>query len=343
LATPYTRRFGKTLIGLDKLASRKQRSIFKWQTQDKQAGVTQFVPGGYFDIPMDKLCIFTNQKEGDNFEGISMLRQAYKNWMIADKLTLVDAIRHERQGLGIIEVIPPLGANETDVDAAITAARQARSNEEAVIKHNKDWIVQFMDLKAGSASNTDVLGSITHHNREALKAFLAQFLDLGQGKSGGSRSLSEDHSALFIASLEAIIKNVISTIQKQVIKPLVDYNFSKVTAYPTLEHSKIGDSDITVLAGAISSLVTAGALTPDAGMEQAIRTLVHLPDLPEEYEADYNNRPTAQPTVAPAPSSAPQDESKNDKVDAGDALEKARQARMNLIHAADKLYAEHTN
>lgn len=88
----------KQFWGLAKLASRKQNSILRWQTSTGQPGITQILfapPAGKepnVDIPMQKLAIFTNEKRGDNYEGISLLRFAYKHWYLKDKLELMNAV-----------------------------------------------------------------------------------------------------------------------------------------------------------------------------------------------------------------------------------------------------------
>src|SRR5579884_585546 len=123
------------LIGLAKLASRKQRSIYKWQMSNGEPGIHQILPGANYDIPWDKLVIFTNEREGDNYEGISVLRAAYKHWYLKDKFYLIDAIKNEKQSLGILEIEPPEGADEDMVNDAITAAQQLRANEMGYFKH----------------------------------------------------------------------------------------------------------------------------------------------------------------------------------------------------------------
>lgn len=343
---------GKNYIGLKKLASRKPTTIFSWDMRSTgMPGVTQQLlglSGGTAEIPMDKLAVFTLNKEGDNYEGISLLRPAYKHWYIIDSLYKIDAIKHERQALGIIDITVPDGASVQDQDQAVEAARSARANEEAFIKHGKDWIIQFMDMKAGTLS--DPMGTIAHHDAKIVKAVLAQFLNFGADKSGGNKALSADHSRLFEQSLEAAAKLVASVMNKQVIRRLVDINFTTKN-YPTLEFGKIGDENITELADAVQKLVTAKALTPDADMEQTLRSTLHLPDLPEDYAKDYANRPGANvPAPAPAlpdpnapkptdPGGGGGNGNGDTNLNADDALRQAQRARAALIAATEANYA----
>ena len=55
----------------------------------------------YLYIPSEVLTVFTFQKEGSNYEGISLLRTAYKHWWYKDLLYHLDAVRNDRFGVGI--------------------------------------------------------------------------------------------------------------------------------------------------------------------------------------------------------------------------------------------------
>jgi len=362
------------LIGLAKLGSRKQRSIFKWEQNDGTPGIHQILPGANYDIPWDKLVIFTHEREGDNFEGISVLRAAYKHWYMKDKMYLIDAIKIEKQSLGILEIEPPEGADEEMVDDAIEAAQQLRANEMGYFKHPPGWLMQYMDMKANTT--VDTWPSITHHDGKIYGAVLAQFLQLTENaKSGGSKALSTDHSDLFEKSLEAVAKNIAATIQHYIIQPLCDMNFAGLNGnYPTIEHGKIADDKFADIATGFAALVTAGGMTMDPNLEQWIRSVAHAPDLPQEYKEDYANRPMVKPSAAPttappatsdsddqtsdedddpldsdSPNPPPTDDpestddnSANNKteVTATEAMNNAKRAKDNLLRVLDLHYAD---
>lgn len=344
---------GKTYIGLKDLQSRKQRSIYRWQTNDKEPtfGITQYVPGGTYSVPGDKLVIFTRKKEGENYEGISVLRSAYKHWKIKDALELIEAIRHERQGLGIMEIVPPEGANEGDVDDAIENARQARASEEGVIKHPAGWTMEWMDMKSGSTQLTDIQQTNQYHTRQILLSGLAQFLDFGGSKNAsGSRATSQDHSAMFEQAEEFTAKYIGHVFNRNVIKELVDINFGEQDHYPTLEHSKIGDDNIAEIGTFVNQMLTAAGMTPDPQLEEWLRNLVHAPDLPDEMKENYDELPARQkqPIQVTMPGQNPADAQNTNKTDepdgdegedvtdemsttASDALVGARKAKARLI------------
>lgn len=275
---------GVMRIALTKLAYRKQTSIWAWIGEGGQPGVTQVTGNGDINyIPEEKLANFVNQKEGDNYQGISVLRSAYKHWFMKDKLYQIEAVAVERHSLGIIEIIEPPGATNEDRIKVITAARQARANQESYIKHPPGWTVQFMDMKAHSLKDPQPM--IAHHDRAILVNTMTQFLSLGARGSSGARATSQDHSRLFELSLEAVANNIVNTINKRVIPALVDMNFN-VKAYPALHVGKIGDEKVATVADAMEKFVSVGAIHPLAGDENYFRSLTGMQQLTDDEEAD---------------------------------------------------------
>jgi hypothetical protein len=328
---------GQTLIGLDKLAFRKQTTIQAWQTDDQKLGVRQQLIDGNVSIPMEKLTIFTNDKEGDNYEGVSILRSAYKPWYIMDTLEKIDAMAAERHGLGTIRIKPPSTASEPDKEKAQEVARQLRANEESYVQVPDDWEFEFMDMHGGGLR--DLSPSIERQRNSILLNVLGQFLLLGSaGSTGGGRAMSEDHSRLFEMSIQYYAEYIASVINKQIIKPLIDLNFSDVEVYPEFSFGKISDDDITKLADAYQKFIGAGVLTPDADMEQNIRDILKTNEMPEEIREAYQaklgnaielakNPPPAIAPTAPAPDPKA-DEPASKK--ASDLVEQARQFTEHL-------------
>jgi len=282
---------GKTYVTLSKLAPRLPKSIQQWELTDGTFGIQQIRQDGQSaQIPGSKLLIFVNEREGDNWFGTSMLRPAYKHWYYKNNFYKIDALAFERQGLGVPIIKMPAGYTVTDEQKAIQAAQNLRANESAYMILPPDYTAEFMDM--GSGTTRDPQNSINHHNKEILQSVLAQFLELGQTSSGGSRALSEDHSDLFLKAMEAVANTISSEINKNLIPELVDMNFDGVTVYPIIDYSGIARIDVAGLATAYSSLVTAGALKPIADDEQYIRAAMGLParTQDDDIEDDPNNK-----------------------------------------------------
>jgi len=276
---------GKNYIGWRKFASRHPRTIQTWKMKDgKTDGITQNTQNnGLVEIPIEKLLIFTNEKEGDNWEGISILRAAYKSWFFKDTFEQIDAMAFERQGLGVPYCKLPVGYQPQDKADAIEIVKNMRANEKAHVVFPNSYEIGFLDMGAGKVR--DPKSSIEYHNRQIVLNVLAQFLMLGSGGSTGSYALSEDQSDFFYDSLQAVAKTIKDIVNKYAIQQLVDINWPGTKEYPTLEVDEIGAVDKVAFANSINSLVGARVLTPDEDLEKYVRTEL---DLPEQMEVDEN-------------------------------------------------------
>lgn len=271
---------GKEMVVLKKFAPRMPKTIKNWTLKNGKPGIRQLTKEAKeYEIPIEKLLIFTNEQEGDNWDGVSILRAAYKHWHFKDKFYIIDAIAFEKHGIGVPYVKMIGGTSDDDKVAATTIAKNMRAHHQAHVVHGENIEVGFIDMKAGALR--DPQPSIMHHNREITKSVLAQFLELGSTDSG-SRALSQDHSEMFLKSLEAVADNIIDVINRYAIPQLVDLNWNGVKAYPKLACNGISRVDVDRLANAYQTLSFAGAIHPTQADELYLRELLNLPERTEE-------------------------------------------------------------
>lgn len=272
-------------VWLKTLGYRKQTTIEKWEQEDGTAGVTQQLPSSIVDpnspnfgkskvsIPAAKMLLFSYQKEGDNYAGISVLRSAYKHWYIKDALYKFDAIKHERQGVGVPVIELPKNHTEKDKLEAKMILKNIRANEQGGVILPEGWKFYFADLQAGNT--TDIWKSIEHHNAEIANNVLAMFLNLVSG-DGGSRALSEDQSDFFLLSLEALANLIEEVYNRFLVPELVDFNFD-VQDYPKLRHRKLGNVGYGEMATTLSALAGSGIINPDDDLEDWMRKIIDAP------------------------------------------------------------------
>lgn len=273
---------GQLRIVFDKLAPRLPRSIQKWAIADSQPGITQNTSTGkVVEIPMEKLIVFVNEMEGDNWWGTSVLRAAYKHWFIKSTIEKIDAIAHERQGLGVPKGTLPDNYTEADRQRMEDILKNLRANSQAYLAIPPGYTIEFMDMMA--KATRDPANSLAYHSREILKSILAQFLELGSttaGGTGGSRALSEDHSKLFLQSEEAYARQICGVMNVH-IRELVDLNFENVEAYPELDFDGITTINAKEAAETYSNLINSGGITPQDADETYFREVLDMPDLDE--------------------------------------------------------------
>lgn len=274
---------GQKYTGLQQLAWRRQSTIWQWALDNGDFGVKQFVPGGsdggFKEIPGDKVLIFTNEREGENYAGVSILRPAYKHWFFKDAFYKIQAIAAERNGVGIPVVKVPDAAKPEDVEKMRELARNTRANEQGYIEVPKDFDFEFADMKGRNIK--DLNPDINHHDRQIMKSVLAQFLELGSADASGSYNLSTDQSRLFMQSIQWVAKYVAQIVNQELIPKLVDLNFGNVKGYPALAFEKIGDDNITELGTVLPQLVAAGLITPTPEDEEHLRKSMGMPDIPD--------------------------------------------------------------
>ena len=288
-------------IGWRKWAPRLPKTIVAWST-DKNGELESITQRTYknneyveITIPIEKLMVFVYRREGDNYLGTSILRQAYKHWFFRDKYYKIDAVATERMGIGIPIITLPDGFTDDDYDDADKLGKNIRGHERAHVVKKQGWEFEFADLKAGTLKDPKEM--LEHHTREILKSVLAQFLDLGS-KSVGSYALQTDQSAFFLQSLDASAKLIGDVVDAEIQK-LVDYNWT-VEKYPKLSHSDLGIKDVKALSEAIQALTFAGVLTGDPELEDYMRNVLKLPPKPEgakrvQQPAQSKNQPGEKP------------------------------------------------
>lgn len=280
---------GKTYIGLKKIASRKQVSISRWETTDGEEGVTQQVSGQAASIPRVKLAVFTYDLEGENWEGTSLLRPIYKDWDIKDKLTIVNAMALEKQGMGVPTVRERDGetASPEDQTEAERALSNMRANESAFLKIPRTMLVEFLDMKGNTTS--EIIPTLVYHDGRIMAGILARFMELGGASGTGAQSLSTDLSSIFMKAEETFARQFAATVFEDIIKQLCDLNFSNMESigYPKLTFGAIGDDDTVALANSLNQLGTAGFITPDPDLEDNLRVRYRLPEMSKEMRDHY--------------------------------------------------------
>lgn len=288
-------------IGLKELGWRKQWSILRWATEDFQPGITQQLMVGTASIPEIKLLVFVNDREGDNYQGVSMLRYVYKNWDIKHRIENMMAVVAERSaGLPVFEYKAGLSLKEKNKIEEIL--QNFRINEKGFMMYEQgSGKLDFPKIETNIEK--DLIPMLEYLQHEMDKSILAQFIDLAGSRSGGSsgsHALSADQSQLFEKALEAVIKEIVEVINENLIQQLCDLNFSSLpNGYPKLTFSNIGDQDLDTKGKYANLLAATDLLTPDRDLENRLRQWADFPDLPKDIYDKYDERVTAQTQALP--------------------------------------------
>jgi len=292
---PFAKRYrieeGKLI--LEELEPRLPETIQKWH-RSKENGdlerIEQFTLGyddrwQIFLIPRERLVYFCNDREGDDWRGESILRSAYGAWWRKDVLLRLDAIRHERFSVPTPKYELREGFQEGDYDRAKEILENYRSHEKGYLIQMPGDKIDFLTLS--STAMPDIQASIDREDRYILFNVLGQFMNLGNTETG-SRSVGEVHSDLFYGSLQFVANDIATTLEKDLIRELVDVNFGEQKSYPKISVTKLQKPNIALVLDAISKLIPIGVLTTDENIEKTIRDLM---DLPEKTEEEQGKKP----------------------------------------------------
>jgi hypothetical protein len=225
-------------------------------------------------IPVTQLVAYVNEREGGNWRGQSLLRAAYKNWLLKDRLLRVDTVSKDRNGMGVPIYEGSEAQEGADQAEGLSLATSIRSGESA-----GGYIPAGakLSLKGVEGNLPDALESVRYHDEQIAKSVLAHFMNLGQAQGTGSYALGESFIDFFVASLQATADEVAEVTTRHVIEDLVDINFGETVPAPRLVFQEIG-SRSQVTAQAIALLVNSGVLLREPALERYIRETYGIPD-----------------------------------------------------------------
>jgi len=248
-------------------------------------------------IPARDLVMYSHEREGADWAGSSILRTAYKHWLLKDVLYRVGAQSVERNGMGL--PIVEYDGKKGNEAKALEIASAARAGATAGVALESG--VYSMKLLGVEGATKDELPLVNHHDQSIGRSALAMFLNLGH--DNGARALGDTFVDVFTDSLNAEAGFLADIATEHIIRDLVDINFGEDEPYPTLVPDQIaGDSKDA--SDALATLADARLITPDDKLEAEIRRRRGLP------EADKASaRPADAPGALPASADNPFDPS----------------------------------
>lgn len=267
------------------VAPRHPRTIMRWWVDEdnRLIGVQQWAYKNqqyhYINIPAEALLHFAFRQEGQNYEGVSVLRSAYKPWWYKQNFERIIAVGYEREHVGIPVVRLPEGYTQQDIDNAQKIGRNIRSHELAYVTLPPGWDVEWLKSKTVERKGSTMLETMYYLDRQIQQNVLAQFLSLGT-TDVGSYALSNDQSRVFLMSLQATAKYIAGVLNERLIKRLVDYNYRQVAVYPQLICQKIHAYNFMDLTSALSSLVGIGIIPITPELEDYVHDLLGVPAPP---------------------------------------------------------------
>lgn len=269
-----------TVYTIGSLGWRSPRTIERWNIEnDCLESIDQYSYGDLsraVRIPAEFLLVISIDRVGANYEGISMIRSCYGNFFRKDNYLKINGIGIER-----FAIPTPIAKIESGVQgdasydqlAYVLEAYSAHENNFLIVNKEVD-----LDFSNSSYDPSKVEASIDAEDRRMVKAFIANFLELGMGQSGGAFALSNDLSDFFLNGIEHIAHLIEEQVNTVIIPNLIKINFGEQAGYPKLTHTGISDKAGKELAEVLQILTGAKIIIPDDNLEVDVRKRYGLPD-----------------------------------------------------------------
>lgn len=291
---------GAELARLRKLAYRPPKTISRIDVAPDGGLVSVKQFGDAKPMGVDRLAVYVNDREGGNWLGQSMLRPAYKFWLLKDRMLRVQAQTVDRNGLGF----PVYTASETpaavsgkdredreknEIDAGLELAKGARSGDKAgaSIPNKAD-----LTFKGVEGDLPDAEKPIRYYDEQIARAVLAHFLNLGT--ETGSWALGSTFADFFTMSLQTVGDQIADVTNQHVIEDIVDLNWGPEEPAPRLVFEEIGSKHPATAEG-IRALIDCGALSADDVLEDHIRASLGLPARNTATAREKNPAPAENP------------------------------------------------
>jgi hypothetical protein len=201
-------------------------------------------------IPKQK-CIHYSHKAQGNFGnpyGRSLLRRAYKWWVMKDAFLRMLAVALDRKGtpLTIVYADPnatladpkKVGSNAAGaargkagvaISAPVAAAMAFRNihNDTTVILPGKKGEIFNTDFVPQASNADEFMSSIGLCNVSMMRALLIPSLIFANGDGTGSYALGQEHARTFEKILDSMLDGFTEVILDQVVRDLLMYNFPR--------------------------------------------------------------------------------------------------------------------
>lgn len=230
-----------------------------------QQNLSMFEP----PLPASVLASYVWDREGANWFGHSILRSIYAPWRLKQRLLNVDRIKHERNALGVAVAKAMQGASSGDLEKAQQMASAVRAGDEGgvALPYGYD-----LSLEGVRGSTSTPLDSVKYYD-EVMARRLFQMLSMLGTTATGNRAIGAEFRDLLDLGLSMIGGWYAETFTQEVIEKWWTWNVGEDAPAPELAF----DSSSVLTMDVLATLVQAGALKVDDGLEEYIRTSHNLP------------------------------------------------------------------
>ena len=202
-------------------------------------------------IPAEKFVIYSNRSPYGVPWGKSDLRAAYKAWWLKDWTQRWFGVFMQRCATPVPVGKYKRGTQEKQQTELLSVLNKLQSETALVIPD--DVQTEFMQVATGS--HEAFLKCLDWCDQQIASAIISQTLTSGEGSRVGSMALGKVHLDVLKANLRMMRERLTETINDQLIRRLIDYNFEQ-RFYPKLEVVDFTDDTLADWAHSLFQLVS---------------------------------------------------------------------------------------
>jgi hypothetical protein len=316
---------GRQYVTFHHFSQRLPETIWKWNAQDSElvSVVQHAMRNGVFEeLEMDArdLLVFTNEQEGDDFEGQPLLRAAYAPWFLKRLVERVMGVAVERHALGTWLAYPQsTQAGDEDelnrLEEILTA--QGLGDSPYIIapgpKATATMPGYLLELVTPQGQLPDFVKTLEYLRGEIKGTVLARFSELGHGQTG-ARATGDTQSEVWYDALHAAANWFAGVHNTFAIPRFVAMNFGDRVKPPKLVAQNIESRSLEEFANAHYRLVASGAIVADTSYRQFIRREMGAPDEDEDTaeqlaeQEQVEDEPPPPKTAEPDPDDTPEED-----------------------------------
>lgn len=212
----------------------------------------------------------------------------FKNYDIKDWIGFIEVYG---QPLRVGKYHP--GATKEEKEILLRAVANIGSDAAAIVPQS--MLIEFVDAASKGTSSVDLYERFANYiDKQVSKAVLGQTMTTDDGSS---RAQAQVHDAVREDIERADAKQLSATLNRDLVRPLIDLNLGPQKAYPRLRIGRPEDEDIPALVDQVSKLVPMGL--PVGKRAMLTKLGLSEPDADDELLSSPAAGPAAPGTPAP--------------------------------------------
>jgi hypothetical protein len=246
-----------------------RQQVFMFGAQ-QPAGTKGSLPG-YVDIPKNRAWVYINGKHRSPLTGTSELDLCY--WAYQTKLKIIFLWLAFLEGQSLPKIVV-YGQDQREANNRADDIASMRSSGVVGFQRPPAGTKQFEILESAGKGADQFSAALAFLETWQVSSVLAGFTGLASLASlgRGSLALSQDQSAFFLKSRQAVTAEMETAITHDVLAPLVTLNFGPGAAYPSFKFGALTDESDTALVGLFQAMSVAPSLQVPAGILDIITT-----------------------------------------------------------------------